>query len=57
MCGICGVLDLNGRRFPEQNLKAMTNVLRHRGPDDEGAACPVLVPHEDDFHSHGIHLD
>ncbi len=37
MCGICGVLDLNGRRFPEQNLKAMTNVLRHRGPDDEGS--------------------
>src|SRR6266849_4029725 len=37
MCGICGVLDLNDRRFPEQNLKAMTNVLRHRVPDDEGS--------------------
>jgi asparagine synthase (glutamine-hydrolysing) len=36
MCGICGVLDLNGRRFPENNLRAMASVLRHRGPDDEG---------------------
>jgi len=37
MCGICGVLDLRGRRVPEQNLKAMANLLRHRGPDDEGS--------------------
>lgn len=36
MCGICGVLDLNGRRFPENDLRAMSGVLRHRGPDDEG---------------------
>ncbi len=36
MCGICGVLDLKGRRFPEKDLRAMSSVLRHRGPDDEG---------------------
>ncbi len=36
MCGICGVLDLNGRRFPANDLRAMSSVLRHRGPDDEG---------------------
>jgi asparagine synthase (glutamine-hydrolysing) len=36
MCGICGVLDLKGRRLPERNLRAMSSILRHRGPDDEG---------------------
>jgi asparagine synthase (glutamine-hydrolysing) len=36
MCGICGVLELNGRRFPERDLRAMSSVLRHRGPDDQG---------------------
>ena len=35
MCGICGILDLNGRRPSEQDLRAMSHVLRHRGPDDE----------------------
>src|SRR5438270_2467982 len=37
MCGIFGALDLCGRRFPEQNLQAALNSLRHRGPDDEGS--------------------
>ncbi len=37
MCGICGIVDLRGRRVPEQNLRAMSNVLRHRGPDDQGS--------------------
>src|SRR5215471_7241009 len=36
MCGICGVLDLKGQRFPKPDLRAMSSVLRHRGPDDEG---------------------
>src|SRR6516162_2189306 len=39
MCGICGVLDLRGRRSGEPHLKAMSNVLRHRGPDDEGGVA------------------
>src|SRR5215472_13447649 len=36
MCGICGVLDLKGPRVSKQDLQAMSRVLRHRGPDDEG---------------------
>jgi asparagine synthase (glutamine-hydrolysing) len=36
MCGICGILDLRAHNFPAQELEAMTNVLRHRGPDDHG---------------------
>src|SRR5919197_2875694 len=36
MCGICGVLDLRGRRLPMQELQSMSNILRHRGPDEHG---------------------
>jgi asparagine synthase (glutamine-hydrolysing) len=36
MCGICGILDLNGRRLPERDLSAMSRALWHRGPDDQG---------------------
>jgi asparagine synthase (glutamine-hydrolysing) len=36
MCGICGVLDLNGSRLTAPELDAMSRVLRHRGPDDHG---------------------
>ena len=36
MCGICGVLDLRHHRFPVQDVEAMSEVLRHRGPDDHG---------------------
>ena len=32
MCGICGIYGLNDRNL----VKAMTNVLEHRGPDDFG---------------------
>jgi len=44
MCGICGVLALDGRRAAsEAELRAMAAVIFHRGPDDEGyyAAAPV----------------
>jgi asparagine synthase (glutamine-hydrolysing) len=34
MCGISGIIDLNGIKFPE--LQKMSAVLKHRGPDDEG---------------------
>src|SRR5258708_7172665 len=37
MCGIYGVLDLDGRGRNRENLEAMGNVLDHRGPDDGGA--------------------
>jgi asparagine synthase (glutamine-hydrolysing) len=39
MCGICGAIDLTGRGSPpvdEHVLRRMTDVMLHRGPDDEG---------------------
>src|SRR3954464_15101570 len=37
MCGICGLLALDGRTVPDpEALRAMNATLRHRGPDDDG---------------------
>lgn len=36
MCGICGMLALKGQRPDENSLKQMTQIIRHRGPDDTG---------------------
>jgi len=37
MCGICGIIHADGiRRFSQDDLETMANVLRHRGPDDQG---------------------
>ncbi len=37
MCGIAGLIYFDdGKRIPEQVLKAMTGSILHRGPDDEG---------------------
>lgn len=35
MCGIVGIVDSQGE-VQEQQLKAMAEAIRHRGPDDEG---------------------
>ncbi len=35
MCGIAGFVDFN-QKSSKQTLKAMTDVLHHRGPDDSG---------------------
>lgn len=35
MCGICGIIKYN-KAVDTDQLLAMTRVLRHRGPDDEG---------------------
>src|SRR5215472_1120393 len=35
MCGICGIFDLNGHKPSARDLRAMSAVLRHRGPDDQ----------------------
>src|ERR1700753_2006085 len=35
MCGIAGFLLRNGKAQTE-NVRAMCDVIRHRGPDDEG---------------------
>ncbi|MGK2921573.1 MAG: asparagine synthase (glutamine-hydrolyzing) [Methyloceanibacter sp.] len=37
MCGVAGVVDLKGRRKPDQaTLERMAAALTHRGPDDDG---------------------
>jgi asparagine synthase (glutamine-hydrolysing) len=36
MCGIAGVYNFNGEPVPTGLLKAMTDVIAHRGPDGEG---------------------
>lgn len=35
MCGIAGILDLDGAPVPQEQIAAMTACLAHRGPDDE----------------------
>src|SRR6267378_4198588 len=37
MCGICGIVAITGRKFPDRDLEAMSRVLHHRGPDDQGS--------------------
>lgn len=51
MCAISGILSLGGPISPSL-IGAMTSVLRHRGPDDEGylvvqmkEGCAEAVPH------------
>ena len=36
MCGIAGLLQVDGRPVDERLLSAMTEVLAHRGPDGQG---------------------
>lgn len=36
MCGIAGIINLDGRPVDPDQLRAMAAVQRHRGPDDEG---------------------
>jgi len=36
MCGICGIVNIDGQPVDLALLKDMTNLMRHRGPDDEG---------------------
>ena len=36
MCGIYGILQLDGRAAPADALRAMGRLTVHRGPDDEG---------------------
>lgn len=38
MCGICGIVDFAGLPPNEPTLRRMTDAIRHRGPDDSGAA-------------------
>ncbi len=36
MCGICGLIYLDGRPIVRGLIKDLTDTLRHRGPDEEG---------------------
>ncbi len=36
MCGIAGILNLDGRPVTAGSIKAMCDTIAHRGPDDEG---------------------
>lgn len=36
MCGIAGLVDLSGREVRLESIKAMTEAIKHRGPDGEG---------------------
>jgi asparagine synthase (glutamine-hydrolysing) len=36
MCGICGIINLNGKPVEQNVLKKMMGAMKHRGPDDEG---------------------
>lgn len=36
MCGICGIINKNGKAVDFKILKEMNQKLLHRGPDDEG---------------------
>src|SRR5690606_7658462 len=36
MCGIAGIVRFDGETVSERHLRAMTDILRHRGPDGSG---------------------
>jgi asparagine synthase (glutamine-hydrolysing) len=36
MCGICGILDLDGKEISSDMLHKMNDLISHRGPDSEG---------------------
>lgn len=36
MCGICGIIRKDNKDVQKNQLKIMTDVLKHRGPDGEG---------------------
>jgi asparagine synthase (glutamine-hydrolysing) len=42
MCGIAGFVNLDGAPADAAMLEAMTDAVRHRGPDDRGTLCLSL---------------
>ena len=43
MCGICGVFNVNGEPVSHSLIRSMTEVMIHRGPDDEGRFIDVNI--------------
>jgi asparagine synthase (glutamine-hydrolysing) len=39
MCGICGIVRPKGPEIDAGLVHAMSDTLRHRGPDDAGIWC------------------
>jgi asparagine synthase (glutamine-hydrolysing) len=48
MCGIAGFVNLDGAPVDAGVLEAMTDTVRHRGPDDRGTLCLSLRGGEPD---------
>ena len=36
MCGICGIIKFNSEFIQQDTLQQMMQIMKHRGPDDEG---------------------
>ena len=36
MCGICGILNFNGKPVEEPSIRKMMGEIKHRGPNDDG---------------------
>lgn len=36
MCGISGIINFDGKKVNEKDLRLMMSIMKHRGPDDEG---------------------
>jgi asparagine synthase (glutamine-hydrolysing) len=43
VCGIAGIVHLDGRPVDDADIKRMTDALAHRGPDGEGQWCEGSV--------------
>src|SRR5580658_4757875 len=39
MCGIAGIVSIEGKPVLEQELREMCAAIAHRGPDDDGFYC------------------
>ncbi len=36
MCGICGIINFNQEPVKDSSIRQMMQIMKHRGPDDEG---------------------
>jgi len=36
MCGICGIINFDNQPVQEAHIRRMMQIMKHRGPDDEG---------------------
>jgi len=43
MCGIAGILNFNQQAVSYSHIKAMTDILHHRGPDGEGQYVEGMI--------------